>query len=321
MRRFVRVFALQVEHLFDTVRVMEAAADDTAPGRHDRPGSADDHELNTVLARLGDRVAPLTMARERRLTVDAPLRDLFVEGGIIRGQVVSCQGAASTSLALALVRGAMVEGSWLAVVDVAAFGVDAADEFGLPLERLVRIDTGQSLSEDPDGAGRADPDDAGRADRDVAGWVEVMGATIDGFDLVVTRPPAALRRSHPASVRKLMTRLRQRGAVVFVLGDVGAVPVDLTVSVTRSVWEGLGRGDGLLRRRRVEVEAAGRRQPGARRCSIELVGGRGGVDLVEWNDPDDRRDDRDDLADPQEQVLQEMRAGLAAQDVDRLAAG
>ena len=44
------------------------------------------------------------------------------------------------SLALALAVQATATGSWLAIVDVPTFGLEAAEEFGIPLERVVRVD-------------------------------------------------------------------------------------------------------------------------------------------------------------------------------------
>ena len=100
-----------------------------------------------------------------------------------------------------------------------------------------------------------------------------MGAAVDGFDLVLTRVPAALRHDRrPAAVRKLGSRLQQKGAVVVTLGAPGALGGDIELTTQRTVWAGLGDGTGHLHRRVIDVEAAGRRMPGRRSCSIELVG-------------------------------------------------
>ena len=67
-------------------------------------------------------------------------------------------------------------------------------ERGLPLERVVAVDSG------------GDPQR----------WPDVVAAAADGFDVLLVRVPTELR---PAMVRKLTTRIQQRSAVVVVLGD------------------------------------------------------------------------------------------------------
>ena len=48
------------------------------------------------------------------------------------------------------------------------------------------------------------------------------------------------------------------------------LPCDGVLDSSAVTWEGLGDGFGHLRRRRVEVEAHGRRLPGARRRTVAL---------------------------------------------------
>ena len=222
-----------------------------------RRSVVNDEALRDVLAELGERVKPIALARERTLPVAAPF-DQLLPDGLVRGQVVSCRGAAARSMAFGLMREALVEGGWMAVVDVPTLGTDAAAEFGVPLERVVRIDTG------------IDADETSGTGLD---WIDVMGAAVDGFDLVLTRVPAALRNDRrPAAVRKLGSRLQQKGAVIVTLGAPGALGGDIELTTQRTVWAGLGDGTGHLHRRVIDVEAAGRRMPGRRSCSIELVG-------------------------------------------------
>jgi hypothetical protein len=193
---------------------------------------------------LGDRVAPVTLARERIVPVPDALTELFSEGGLVRGRILTCTGHAATSLGLTLVAPAVRAGAWLAVVDLPAIGLDAASELGLPLERVVAIDTGRS------------------AER----WPEIMAAAIDGFEMLLTCTPAEV---HPSAMRKVATRVRQRGAVMIVLGEPGAVHSDGDLHTASSGWTGVGDGHGHLRERTVQVQASGRRFPG--RCRRELV--------------------------------------------------
>jgi hypothetical protein len=252
------------------------------------PSSGRDEALRDVLAELGERVKPVTLARERTLPVAAPFDELLPDG-LVRGQVVACRGAAARSLAFGLVREALVEGGWMAVVDVSTFGTDAAAEFGVPLERVVRVDTGA--------------DRASGAEHD---WIDVMGAAVDGFDLVLTRVPDLLRNDRrPPAVRKLGSRLQQKGAVVVTLGAAGALGGDVELATRRTVWAGLGDGTGHLRRRLIDVEASGRRMSGRRSCSIELIGegarlGFGSAPGCESSTP----------SDPQAELLVEMAATM-----------
>ena len=197
-------------------------------------------DVEELLAALGDRVAPLTMARERTVPVPGELTDLFVEGGIVRGRVLSCAGDAATSMALSLVAPAVRAGSWLLVVDVPTLGLDAVVEAGLALERVVGVDT------------TGDP----------AVWADVVAAGADGFEVVITRVPDDVRAS---TVRKVTTRLQQRGVVVVVLGDTAGLRCDGVIDAVTRRWDGLGGGWGHLADRAVDVTASGRRMPG-RRC-------------------------------------------------------
>lgn len=281
---------------------MESVA--VTPSGHDATstsGDADD-ALSDVLARLGERVAPIALARERTLPVTEVIGGLFSERGLVRGRTIVCRGVAESSMAALLVREAMIEGAWLAAVDVATFGADAAAELGIPLERVVRVDTATTQV-------------AGSPEGRIAAWNDAVGAAVDGFDLVVTRVPPTLRTGRggrtPAPVRKLVTRIQRRGAVVVVLGDPGALGGDVALTTTGAVWFGLGRGHGHLQRRRIDIEASGRRQPGVRTCSVEIAGSGGRVLLAAAPSaaPSTRLDAPGDPgSDPQAQVLAEMYA-------------
>jgi len=107
--------------------------------------------LTDVLTALGDRVAPVSMALERTLPTSPECADLFAEGALVRGRVLSCTGAASTTVALRLVAAAVKAGGWMAVIDVPMLGLDAASELGIALERVVSIATSNGA-----GAGEVD---------------------------------------------------------------------------------------------------------------------------------------------------------------------
>jgi hypothetical protein len=199
------------------------------------------------LEQVRTRVTPTSLAHERTLPISDELADLLPDDGLVRGRVLACTGPAATSLALALVAPAVAAGSWMALIDAPTIGLDAASELGVPLERLVRV-----ASSD---------------------WTGTLVAALDGFDVVVTSVPrGALRRS---AVTMLSSRIRQRGAVVVVMGSPGELACDGVLETSEAVWDGLGSGHGRLRRRRVEVRASGRRIPNARCRAVMLPGSDG----------------------------------------------
>lgn len=256
-----------------------------------RSGPPQSDALQSVLAELGERIKPVSLAHERTLSLTPSLHQL-VPGGLVRGQVVSCRGAGARSVAFGLVREALADGAWLAIVDVATFGTDAAAEFGVPLERVVRVETAADSTSGSD-------------------WIDVMGAAVDGFDLVLTQVPAELHDRRPAAVRKLRSRVHQKGAVVVTLGSPGALGGDIELETRRTVWTGLGNGSGRLDRRVVEVQASGRRMAERRSCAIEMIGS--GTRVVM-----DVAVDRD----PQAELLAEMADAVTVTDLnDRRLAG
>jgi hypothetical protein len=177
--------------------------------------------------------------------VSEAFAELFPERGLVRGRTLACSGPAATSLALALAAPAVVAGSWLATIDVPTIGLDAASEFGIALERVVAVRT------------------------DATRWPDVVAAAADGFDILIARVPAD---ASPSAMRKVTTRLRQRDVVMLVLGDPGPLSCDGVLTAGGAEWIGLGDGHGHLQRRRLVVEASGRRLHGRRRCRLTLPG-------------------------------------------------
>ncbi|MFN8016768.1 MAG: cytochrome c [Acidimicrobiales bacterium] len=189
-----------------------------------------------ALRLLGDRVRPLSAAAERLLPVPEPLAPLLPLGGLQRGAVVASTGAAATSFALALAGPTTQAGSWVAVVGLADLGLLAAAELGVCLERALLV-----------------------AEPEPARWAPTVAALLDAVDLVLVRPPGRLA---PSVHRRLVARARERGAVLLQVGgpvDAWGEQPDLAVRTGRPRWEGVERGHGRLRARRVEVEVAGRR--------------------------------------------------------------
>ncbi len=191
---------------------------------------------------LAEAIRPVTLAKERLLPVLPALGDLLPGAGLRRGSVVSVTGApggGATSLALALLAAPSQAGSWAAAVALPDLGLVAAAELGVVLERFALV---------------ADPG---------AQWPAVMAALLDGVELVVTRPPAHLR---PGDARRVASRARERGAVLLSVGGRWPEGADVRLTVAASGAPGLGRGDGRLEARAVEVTTSGRGAAARERC-------------------------------------------------------
>jgi len=212
--------------------------------------------MDRALATAADAVDPAALGL-RTLPVPDAWAPLLPAGALVRGRSIACTGLAAPTLALSLVAEAVREGAWLAVVDLPWIGVEAAGELGVPLERLGRGDVGRRGRE-------------GRGEL----WGEAVAAALDGFDCLLTRVPAGA----PAGlVRRLQVRLRSRGGVLVAVGDPGPLGPEVTVAADDLRWEGLGRGHGHLRSRRLAATVTGRRVPRPRRGELLLPAPGGAV--------------------------------------------
>ena len=249
-----------IEQVFDhgAVARAEELARDPVPG--DR---ADERPPAPGVEALAERVRPTDLARDRRLPVLPALDVLLPASGLRRGTTAAVDArpgvAGATSMALALAAGASRAGSWVAAVGLGSLGLVAASELGVAFERLALV---------------ADPG------RERAGWASVVAALVDGFDVVLVAADGRLRA---ADTRRLVARVRERGAVLVAVG--GELPGErsaLRLTVTSSRWEGLGEGWGYLQGRRVTVEAGGRGEASrGRRAELWLPGPDGTVAAVE----------------------------------------
>jgi hypothetical protein len=206
----------------------------------------------SLAAAIGRPVAP---AAQRLLAVPDALAELFPDGGLRRGSIVSVAadaGMGTTSLALALTVSVTRGGAWVAAVGLSSLGLMAAAQMGAALDRFALVPS------------------AGEQ------WPVVAAALLDSVDLLLLAP---LGRVRPADARRLTARARERGAVVVVLPTAGThlarwpEAVDLHLTVAAARWEGLGTGDGHLQSRVLDVVATGRRAAGRpRRRQIWLPG-------------------------------------------------
>ncbi|MGH9265128.1 MAG: hypothetical protein ACRD1D_10600 [Acidimicrobiales bacterium] len=219
-----------------------------------------------AVAAAQDLARPVAMAGDRLLPVLAPIEPLFPARGLRRGSVVAVSG--STSLSLSVLAAASEQGSWCAAVGFPSLGMAAAAELGVVLERFPLVPSPGRSS----GAG---------------GWAWVVAALLDACDVVLARPPAHVKA---ADARRLTARVRERGSVLVVSGGRWPEPAEVQLTVAAAAWEGVGRGHGRLRGRRVEVVAGGRGAAAReRRVSLWLPHPEGGVRSEVQEVVDERR--------------------------------
>lgn len=205
-----------------------------------------------------------------------PLSEAYAEvlpTGLLRGQVVACQGPAAYSIALGLISRAIAVGSWLAMVDLEQISPEALVEFDIPLHRVVGISTG----DDP---------------------ANVLSAVFDGFDVVII--PACRYRG--ALARRIAQRIRAKGVTLVVIDDSNEIRANDTASLgdielvgSDIRWEGIGWGTGRLLARHLTVSATGRRSPRPRRSQMQLPP-ENGTDM-RWFQDDETDHINDELTD------------------------
>jgi hypothetical protein len=150
-------------------------------------------------------------------------------GGMKRGVTVTVTG--STSLLNLLISTTMTtNGSYAAVVGMHTYGVLAAvQDYGIPAGQL-------ALVPEPG------PD-----------WPTIVGALLDGLDVVVVQPPADV----PAALaRSLSSRARQKGSVLIPTRPWPGA--ELALEADTPTWHGLRDGSGRLRHCDLTVRSVGR---------------------------------------------------------------
>ncbi len=193
------------------------------------------------------RIRPTVLAIEQTLPVLPALAGLF-PGGLRRGTTIGVSGVGARSLAIAMMVRATTTGSWIAVVGDLDLGLAAAAGQGLAMERLVVVDA-----------------------PDPTGWGPAVATLVGAFDLVMVAPR---HRVGAVDARRLAARCRERGSVLFHLGD-GPWPdrLDLRLVVGVATWTGPDAGHGRLSSRRTGVTASGRgMESTGRRTELLLPG-------------------------------------------------
>lgn len=128
------------------------------------------------------------------------------------------------SLGMALLAAPSAEGSWVAVIGAADFGIEAAAELGVDLTRTVLV---------------PDPGEH---------WLEATAAMVDVVSIVLLRPPLGVSER---TASRIAARLRKRSTTLIVWGRWPGSEARL--SVQSSVWAGADQGHGRLRSRRLLV--------------------------------------------------------------------
>lgn len=160
----------------------------------------------------------------RALPTYPGLGRLLPTGGLQRGSSYTVKD--STTLAMAMLAGPSASGAWCAVLGLPEFGVEAATQLGIDLERLVLV---------------PHPGEQ---------WLNVAAALVDVVGVLLLRAPGPIAASQSA---RLSARMRQRGCVVVSTGNWPQAEAELRLSAER--WDGLGEGHGVLNRRAITVSA------------------------------------------------------------------
>ncbi|MGY0466943.1 hypothetical protein ACW14Y_42790 (plasmid) [Kitasatospora sp. cg17-2] len=191
-----------------------------------------EEERRLRLADLLEETSPAT----RRARVEAATRPvlpalepLLPDGRLPKGAVVEVRGDTSLLLALAAGPAAAAATVWTAAISMPTLGLAAARAYGLPLERLLLVDT---------------PGER---------WSEIASVLAGACEVVLLDPPVPPR---PRELQRLEARLRVTGTTLLTTTPWHGAALRLTTG--GATWSGLGDGHGMLRSRTVEVHCTGR---------------------------------------------------------------
>lgn len=200
-------------------------------------------------AQFAQRVSARAEAGFGPIPVAPALTSLLPSSGLERGGVYACAGDAPMSLLFSLVATATSVGSWLAFVDVPRVGLMAAHEYGVALQRVMCVNSGGHTQS----------------------YAQVVGALVDGIDLVVVSSPAC----SSAEARRIVARAKASGSVLIILGKLGQFSPDVVLSSSTTEWH----FNTHAASRTMSVQAHGRRVYNQRALTLQLPASNGAVSL------------------------------------------
>lgn len=200
-------------------------------------------------AQFAQRVSARAEAGFGPIPVAPALASLLPSSGLERGGVYACAGDAPMSLLFSLVATATSVGSWLAFVDVPRVGLMAAHEYGMALQRVMCVNSGGHTQS----------------------YAQVVGALVDGIDLVVVSSPAC----SAAEARRIVARAKASGSVLIILGRAGQFSPDVVLSSSTTEWHFHTHASS----RTMSVQAHGRRVYNQRALTVQLPAADGAVSL------------------------------------------
>lgn len=200
-------------------------------------------------AQFAQRVSARAEAGFGPVPVAPALASLLPSSGLERGGVYACAGDAPMSLLFSLVATATSVGSWLACVDVPRVGLMAAHEYGVALQRVMCVSTGGHTQS----------------------YAQVVGALVDGIDLVVVSSPTC----SAAEARRIVARAKASGSVLLVLGRAGQFSPDVVLSSSTTEWHFHTHASS----RTMSVQAHGRRVYNQRALTVQLPAADGAASL------------------------------------------
>ncbi|CAB4659167.1 unannotated protein [freshwater metagenome] len=200
-------------------------------------------------AQFAQRVSARAEAGFGPVPVAPALASLLPSSGLERGGVYACAGDAPMSLLFSLVATATSVGSWLACVDVPRVGLMAAHEYGVALQRVMCVSTGGHTQS----------------------YAQVVGALVDGIDLVVLSSPAC----SAAEARRIVARAKASGSVLLILGRAGQFSPDVVLSSSTTEWHFHTHASS----RTMSVQAHGRRVYNQRALTVQLPAADGAASL------------------------------------------
>lgn len=193
-------------------------------------------QLRAQVDEKAERRAP-----SRVFAVPPELAGLLPDSGLRPGSAYALAGAGALVHALLAVPSRA--GTWCGVVGMPELGVEAAQQAGVVLDRLVLV-----------------PEPGPR-------WLSAVAALAEVLGVVAVRPGGAVA---PADAARLASRLRDREATLLVVGEWPRA--EAVLRVEEPLWSGVGDGYGNLTQREVTLTITSKRMPRPRSARLLLPG-------------------------------------------------